>query len=67
MAEPKKSCEMLCGCHVASKQIVFCRHHASAGKYAALLGAVRNYFLKYTEAGEESPFVKRIDELIPRR
>jgi hypothetical protein len=35
-------------------------------KSAAMLDTIRRYFLEHA-GGEESPFVARIDELVPRR
>jgi hypothetical protein len=54
-----------CGCHIDSGRIVFCQWHGKVQQMAGLLDALRKYFLGTT--GEESPFGKRIDELIPRR
>jgi hypothetical protein len=65
MPGQKKQYETICGCHVAGGKIVFCESHAKVGRFAALLDNVRTYFLAST--GEESPYVKKIDALIPRR
>ena len=55
-----------CGCHTDGGRIVFCQWHAKVQQLASMLNAVRKYFLEHG-GGEESPFVKRIDELIPRQ
>jgi hypothetical protein len=55
-----------CGCHILHKQlIVHCQFHQKASRMMGLLDALRRYFLDTT--GEDSPFVKKIDELVPRR
>jgi hypothetical protein len=38
--------------------------HGKVGRMAALLDVFRSYFLETT--GEDSPFVKRVDALLPR-
>ena len=65
MSKPRKQCELPCGCHVANRQIVFCRFHGKVQQMATLLDLLRRYFFDAT--GEQSPFVQKIDELIPRR
>ncbi len=62
-----KKIEMLCGCHVDRGVIVFCRWHGKVQEMAAELNFIRGYFLQPNCGGEESPFVKRIDKLIPRQ
>ena len=65
MKRNPKQFEMLCGCHVADRQIVFCRFHGKVQQMATLLHLLRGYFLEKT--GEQSPFVQKIDELVPRQ
>jgi hypothetical protein len=60
----KKKFEMICGCHVEGQNLIHCNFHASAPTMAAVLRMLRQYFLDTT--GEESPFVKKIDEILPR-
>lgn len=64
----KKKYEMLCGCYVggAPAGIVFCAYHSKVRAFANELNFLRGYFLEHA-GGEESPFVKRIDALIPRQ
>lgn len=65
MSKAKKQFELLCGCHVANRQIIFCRYHGQVQQMATLLDQLRGYFLQTT--GEQSPFVRKIDDLLPRR
>jgi hypothetical protein len=44
--------------------IVHCPYHQKTGAFMALLRVLRNYFIDTT--GEESPFVQKIDEVLPR-
>lgn len=63
----KKKYEMLCGCHVTTKDgIQFCKFHGNMTAFVNELHFIRGYFLEHAGV-EESPFVKRIDALIPRR
>lgn len=56
-----------CGCHILRKQqIVHCEWHQKTSKLAGLLDNIRGYFLQHA-GGEDSPYVKKIDELIPRK
>jgi hypothetical protein len=60
--------EMICGCHTDRDGVVFCELHSRAGRMAALLDAIRKYFVEREDlGGERSPIVLRIDQLIPRR
>ncbi len=60
----RRQFETLCGCHVADRQIVYCRYHGKVQAMATLLDLLRRYFLEKT--GEQSPFVQKIDDLLPR-
>ena len=62
----KKENEMLCGCHtVRDRGIIFCQSHSAVTKMMAVLNMLRSYFIDTT--GEASPFVQKIDELLPRK
>ena len=62
----KKKFEMICGCHVTDR-IVFCSGHSKANEMAGTLNMIRGYYLKTMGAdAEKSPFVQRIDQLLPR-
>jgi hypothetical protein len=67
MLSPKdnRSGFLPCGCHILHRQlIVHCPYHQKTGAFVALLRVLRNYFIDTT--GEESPFVQKIDEVLPR-
>lgn len=53
-----------CGCHINGGRIVFCSHHENTGKMMSLLDSMRRYFIETT--AKESPFVKRVDSMVPR-
>lgn len=60
-----KKFEMVCGCYVSKDGIQFCAGHAMVNALASELNFVRGYFLQHA-GGDESPFVQRIDKLLPR-
>ena len=53
-----------CGCHIESDRIVYCVFHGKTKQMINVLNTLRQYFIDTT--GEESPFVQKIDEIIPR-
>lgn len=61
----KKKYETICGCYVTNDGIQFCSFHCQTAAYVNELNFVRGYFLEHG-GGDESPFVQRIDELLPR-
>jgi hypothetical protein len=64
----KKRIENLCGCHVENDRIVYCQWHGKVQQMANVLNMLRSYFIKTMgDKAEQSPFIKKIDELIPRQ
>lgn len=67
----KKRYEMICGCHVADTGrgtgIVFCAGHSKVNEMAGTLNMIRGYYLETMgDDAERSPFVQKIDRLLPR-
>ena len=66
----KKRYETFCGCHVANNEIVFCAIHGKVQQMVNVLDMLRRYFIDTFpkgDGGEDSPFGREIDKVLPRR